>query len=82
MVDRVVVEEFTKASKRKERAKVLVNEFKKVARNKKLRISSYGIERVAIAFESFGAKTKYQRAVLVTKVFHELVSVLPPKRRI
>lgn len=81
-VDRIVTESFDKKSRRKDRARILIKKFKEIIREKKIKTSSYPKEKVSLAFESFGAKTKYTRAKLVTDIFDELSPVLPRKRKI
>lgn len=62
--------------------RLLVKHFQEIIQKQKIQTNSYAIENVQIAFGAFGAKTKYERAVLVTRVFGELTPYLPPKRRI
>jgi len=81
-ISRVIVERFGTTSTRKDKARELVLEFKKIARSKKVKTSSYSKERVDEAFCSFGSFTKYNRALSVVEVIPVLHHALPEKRKI
>ena len=81
-ISRVIVERFGTTSTRKEKARDLVLEFKKITRSRKVKTSSYSKEKVDEAFCSFGSFTKYDRAVSVVEVIPVLQHALPNKRKI
>ena len=80
-INRVIVERFLLTSNRKSKARDLVLSFKKIARSKKVKTSSYSKERVDEAFGSFGSYTKYDRAVSVVEVIPILQHALPKGKR-
>jgi Holliday junction resolvasome RuvABC endonuclease subunit len=81
--DRIVLEDIRgESSRRCKRVEQLLGKIRLLAKEKKVKVSSYSPKQVQEVFEQFNCHNKYERAKAICEWLPVLTSRMPPKRAI